>query len=287
MGKYTGLFFGLTTVDMIYTVCRHVGNNEKLKAQSLRCYAGGPAANAAVAFSALNGESGLHTSLGEHPVAQLARDDLAEHGVELFDYVSDSSRLPVVSSIMVNAQSGDRAVVYTHNQQLLQNDFRSKEIDFSTVDVVLCDGHYLEDAVTFALMAKEADVVVVLDGGSWKPGFEKLLELADYAICSDDFFPPGCQSQDEVFSFLGRYSLAGCAISKGEKPIIFQQGLEQESIEVPAVEAVDTLGAGDILHGAFCYQIINHSFAQSLQNAAQIASQACRYPGTRAWIAHQ
>jgi sugar/nucleoside kinase (ribokinase family) len=48
---------------------------------------------------------------------------------------------------------------------------------------------------------------------------------------------------------------------------------------------VDTLGAGDILHGAFChYHVAGQSFPQALRSAAEIATLACRHLGTRAWI---
>ena len=59
----------------------------------------------------------------------------------------------------------------------------------------------------------------------------------------------------------------------------------QSSIAVPNVETVDTLGAGDIFHGAFCHFILSNSYRRSLEAAAKVASESCRYFGTRQWIA--
>jgi sugar/nucleoside kinase (ribokinase family) len=53
------------------------------------------------------------------------------------------------------------------------------------------------------------------------------------------------------------------------------------------VAAVDTMGAGDIFHGAFCYFFsIGYGFEESLERAAEIASESCRYRGTREWAEH-
>jgi sugar/nucleoside kinase (ribokinase family) len=52
------------------------------------------------------------------------------------------------------------------------------------------------------------------------------------------------------------------------------------------VEAVDTLGAGDIFHGAFCHAYAGGlGFSASLASAAEVASRACAFWGPRAWIA--
>jgi sugar/nucleoside kinase (ribokinase family) len=50
------------------------------------------------------------------------------------------------------------------------------------------------------------------------------------------------------------------------------------------IKPVDTLGAGDIFHGAFCHYILQNDFPVSLERAAEIASLSCTSLGTRAWI---
>jgi sugar/nucleoside kinase (ribokinase family) len=48
---------------------------------------------------------------------------------------------------------------------------------------------------------------------------------------------------------------------------------------------VDTLGAGDILHGAFCYySSLGQVFQEALTNAVRVASESCRFRGTREWM---
>ena len=76
--------------------------------------AGGPATNAAVAFSQLgrSNQAILSSVLGEHPLAGLLREDLQGQGVIISPtYRQAGWDRPPVSSIVVSASSGDRAVI--------------------------------------------------------------------------------------------------------------------------------------------------------------------------------
>ncbi|PMB30496.1 ribokinase, partial [Fischerella thermalis CCMEE 5319] len=48
--------------------------------------------------------------------------------------------------------------------------------------------------------------------------------------------------------------------------------------------AVDTLGAGDIFHGAFCHYVLRENFLDALASAAKIAAFSCQFFGTRRWM---
>jgi sugar/nucleoside kinase (ribokinase family) len=99
--------------------------------------------------------------------------------------------------------------------------------------------------------------------------------------------PPGCSSRDEVIQFLKNCGVANIAITNGSAPIEFLFGQSSGSIRVPEVDVVDTMGAGDILHGAYChFAAMGRDFVDSLTQAAQIASESCRYAGTREWMKH-
>ena len=282
MGK--GLFLGLTTIDILYGVGSHPSPNEKLKAEWQLTYAGGPAANAAVTFSALGHESHLCSGLGNHPAAELALRDLAEHGVRFHDCAADPEAHPVLSSILVNSITGDRCVIYSNTDER----YLLGEVDYNSYlsgcEILLLDGYYLSQAVMLARLARQCGVKVVFDGGSWKNGLDNLLPYVDYAICSENFLPPGCIDPQSVFAYLSRHEITGCAVSRGGNALTACEGGRVYLTEVAEVNAIDTLGAGDILHGAFCSYILSRSFKDSLEKAAAIASESCRYYGTRQWI---
>lgn len=280
----TGLFVGLTTVDIFNYVARYPKSNEKMRGRDQLIVGGGPAANAAVAYAAFGNTTRLVTGLGEQPLAALAAKDLHDHRVELVDLVENPETLPVLSSIIVDESTGNRSVVYseTGGRRLLSN--ADLEVLLQGCSVLMADGYYLDKAIELATLANSLGVPVVLDGGSWKMGLEELIPFVDYAICSANFFPPGCETSESVFSYLRGMGVANLAISGGGGPIYGWSKGSSSQISVEQVEVLDTLGAGDILHGAFCHYIGEHDFFQSLHLAAKVASYSCTVRGTRAWI---
>jgi sugar/nucleoside kinase (ribokinase family) len=153
--------------------------------------------------------------------------------------------------------------------------------------IVMVDGHYMEACQAWAAAARTCGTPVVLDGGSWKDGTEALLKSVHTAICSADFMPPGCSSRNEVIQFLKNCGVTNIAITNGSAPIEFVFGKSSGSIRVPEVDVVDTMGAGDILHGAYChFAAMKRDFVDSLTQAARIASESCRHAGTREWMKH-
>lgn len=116
----------------------------------------------------------------------------------------------------------------------------------------------------------------------------KLLPFLDTAICSGDFRPPGCRKEDDVFEFLAAHKISRIAITRGSEPIRFVEEGKRGEIPVRQVRPVDTLGAGDIFHGAFCYHAArqDETFRSALAAASRVATFSCRYPGTRSWMQH-
>ncbi|MGI8647273.1 MAG: hypothetical protein DLM55_09580 [Acidimicrobiales bacterium] len=45
------------------------------------------------------------------------------------------------------------------------------------------------------------------------------------------------------------------AVTRGSDPIIWQTGTGLGKVDIPTISVVDTLGSGDVLHGAFSYAI--------------------------------
>ncbi len=281
---HKGVFLGLATADIVYYLPHHPRNNQKIKAERQLSFAGGPATNAAVTFAAFGNQASLITGLGMHPLAFMAKTDIADHFVHLIDCTDQPKRPPILASIMVDLSNGERSVVFSNTDvRKLRSDALGESI-LEDADILMLDGYYLPQAVQLAEMAKPLSIPVVLDGGSWKEGLEELLPLCDYAICSNNFFPPGCSQPECVLSFLQDRGVGSIAITRDGEPIIARHGGDTLDVPVMEIKAVDTLGAGDIFHGAFCHYILDHDFLTSLGRAAEVAGISCTSLGTRAWI---
>ncbi|MGE4560438.1 MAG: PfkB family carbohydrate kinase [Desulfobulbus sp.] len=282
---HKGIFLGLATADIVYYIPHHLHNNEKLKAERQIAYAGGPATNAAVAFAAFENDASLVTGLGQHSLAQVAKRDILDCKVQLIDCTDQPKRPPVLASIMVDLSTGDRAVVYSNTDLRKLRHDAVTETTLEYADLLMLDGYYLPQATQLAHWARTMRIPVVLDGGSWKEGMDKLLPLVDYAICSNNFLPPGCQQSDEVIRSLRQFGINHIAITRGGNSVVAHTEGVTSEIPVMPVQPVDTLGAGDIFHGAFCHYILEgNEFLLSLERAGEVASLSCTSLGTRAWI---
>lgn len=274
----------MVTLDLVYLSAKLPGNNQKVVASDYTVAAGGPATNAAVTFSYLGNQATILGVMGTHPITHLIRGDLERHGVAIADLDPATTEPPPVSSIIVTETTGDRAVISLNATKIqISSDQLPADIN-SGIDLVLIDGHQMTVGCAIAQLAKNKHIPVVIDGGSWKPGFENVLPFVDYAICSANFYPPGCRNSNEVMAYLAAVGIPHIAITQGEKPIQYYSLGVSSQIQVPQINAVDTLAAGDVFHGAFCHHILRQNFTDALTGAAKIASYSCQFFGTRQWM---
>jgi sugar/nucleoside kinase (ribokinase family) len=279
-----GLFAGMANIDFTYVVEEIPPRNAKIAVGNPLLTTGGPAANAAVTFAFLGGKAELATVLGQHPLAAVMHEDLRAAGVEVRDVAPERQTAPPVSAVLVIRGTGERTVIASGDKSFPSPQFACDPRWFQDLTIVLVDGLYMPVCVAVAAGAHARGIPVVLDGGSWKPGLPDLLPHVDLAVCSQDFRPPHCHDAQEVFDFLQAQGIARAAITRGEQPVIYADGGGRGEIAVPQVRAVDTTGAGDIFHGAFCwYAAQGKNFRDALAAAARVAAFSCQYLGARSW----
>ncbi|GAA4403602.1 PfkB family carbohydrate kinase [Fodinibacter luteus] len=276
---------GLATVDVVQAVERMPGANEKVVALGTRVEAGGPALNAAVTAALLGMPCRLVTGVGASPLGAVVRHDCAEHGVELVDVAGQGFELPV-STVLVTASSGERAVASRNaagaSGWALPARGDLEEL-LGGVSAVLVDGHHLPVARVVAAAAREHGIPVVADAGSWKPGLDGLLGDVDVLVASADLRPPSGGGLDELLA-LGPTWVARSA---GADPVrwLAADG-SSGTVDVPVVDVVDTLGAGDVLHGALLAEVGRHGMRDlpvALARAVGVAARSVTVAGVRGW----
>ena len=272
----SGIFVGLSTIDLIYTVdecpgcklksgCAQSGGSRRrtrdqcghrVQPSWRRCNAG---------FSA-----------DRHPLAALLKSELQRYQVEHIDLAPESDEPPAVSSVWVNLGEYDSD---------RNPDPAGRSVETGTARILMVDGHSMSACLAWASAARCRDTPVVFDGGSWKPGTEDLLRSVNTTICSADFRPPGCSDEASTIAYLRSAGVQQIAITHGANPIRVVAGSFTATVEVPHIEAVDTTGAGDIFHGAFCYFVCGGcEFVDVLRQASRVAAESCRFHGTREWM---
>ena len=296
---------GLATLDVVQHVDRVPGPDEKLVAHRLDVTFGGPAANAAATAAALGLPTVLVTALGTGQVARLVRDGLAAAGVHVVDLAAHTPGDPPVSTVLVTASTGQRAVVST-NASRRPDDLApaaAEAVDdlLDDATAVLVDGHHLAAGITVAGAARGRGIPVLADGGSWKPGLERLLAHVDVAILSADFVVPGrlapgaapapvvVPAPPDVLAAVAALGPRFVARSAGSGPVLVRlpSGVH-EQIAPPLVapdEVVDTLGAGDVLHGATAAALARGVDPMAaLREGIVLATQSVRHPGALGWV---
>ncbi|WP_029289580.1 PfkB family carbohydrate kinase [Cellulomonas sp. HZM] len=273
---------GLATLDVVQVVDALPAPDQKVVARDLAVAFGGPAANAAATAVALGVPATLVTALGRSPLGDLVRAALEERGVHVVDLLGGRAGAPAVSTVLVTAGTGERAVVSTNATGTadVHDVARLLPAVLDDAGAVLVDGHHLAAGVRVARAAR-AGVPVLLDGGSWKPGLEELLAHVDLALLSADFAAPGtAQVLPDLPgpAWVARSQGAGAVLVRGEADVVPPL--------VPADEVVDTLGAGDVLHGAMAAGLARGLTPRTaLEAAVDVASLSVRGRGALGWTA--
>ena len=272
----TILFAGRSTFDLGYICPRFPSENGKLSATRFWAGAGGCALNAAVTARALGSAVRLLTLLGTGPFADAARAELARYDVPFEDFAPGAEVLPV-SSIVVVPGNASRTIVDQQPPQSLSCTVDAEAL-LAGATMVLTDGWLPDLAVPLCRAARDRGIPVILDGGSWKPWLGDLMPHVDYALVSERFRPA-------TLPQIHALGPGHAAITRGERPIEWSDAAGTGTIAPPRVEAVDTLGAGDVFHGAFCHSLAGGAaFPQALHSAAAVAARSCETYGPRGWI---
>ena len=312
-----GLFIGLAVLDVIQLVDAPPGPDEKIVALDQAVAAGGPAANAAVAFAALGGRALLAAPVGAGPLAELIRADLTACGVELIDCAAAPTARgaaaagPSVSSCTISAATGERSVVSTNARARPDPAPLSALSDAVAAgapapDVVLIDGHNPPLARIGLDLAERVGALRLMDAGSWKDDAADLPGRCDVVAPSARFHPPGpagaLREPADVAAWLRGRGAGAVVLTRGSAPVLWWCGERSGSAAPPAVGAVDTLGAGDVFHGALALalaralpgrrsggggeaRIAPAALADAVASACAVAAASTEHFGTRAWIA--
>lgn len=282
-----GSFIGLTTVDIVFGFDRYPAEDTKNTANEYTVCAGGPASNAAVSFAYLGGDVRLISALGRSNISGVAKKDLMGHGVKHIDIAARSDCEPALSAIATVAKNASRTIFTSPSiDKDLAGPFDDGEVRsyVDGCDIVLVDGHQLPLANLAARRARDLGIPVVLDGDQFHQGIDELLPWVDVVIFGNSFCIDN-KSAHDIFLYFQSFGIKQVGATHGAEPIEFVSDGVAGVEFIPRVDAVDTLGAGDFLHGAFCYYYCKgKDFRQSLKLAARVASTSVTSFGTREWM---
>jgi sulfofructose kinase len=257
------LCIGHAVQDFVFNTPQLPQTAEKYRATGFSAVGGGPAATAAVAIVKLGGRAQLVARVGDDLVADVIQRELENYGVDCRYLRRFAGHQSSVSSVFVDRR-GERLIV-NHTDSALPADpaWLTSSVSLDEIDVVLADTRWPEGAAALLQRARQSGLPAVLDADTPVPKTGILIEAAthiafslaglkDYSGCTD-----AIDDIDRALHHIANRLKTWCCVTLGASGVLIVDGRtgrqDVQSLTIPAyaVEPVDTLGAGDVWHGAF------------------------------------
>lgn len=242
------LFIGHGYIDVTMKTDHMPAGDEKMVASDYAVSFGGNAVTAAFACSKLGHPIDLLTTVAPDWLGHMFMDMAHAYPVRVHPRKVARSSL---SFVLPN--NSKRAILRARDDNYLQTFPR---LDIATARVLHLDGHMADAALHYARIAREKGVLVSLDGGALRPHIEELVGFVDVAVVAEKL----CEQMSfSELDMLGWLKSRGCrigAVTSGEKGVLWydENGdiSTMPSLVVPREKIIDTSGAGDVFHGAYC-----------------------------------
>jgi sulfofructose kinase len=280
----SGVFcIGIAVLDFVYGLETLPTRAEKHRARDLAVVGGGLAANAAVAVARLGGQAWMATRLGDDLTGDAIVAGLAEEGVD----TACCRRFPGLRSpsaaVLVDG-SGERMVVgYADPGMPVDPGWLPTRLPAGT-RAVLGDTRWPEGAAAIFGLARQSGLPAVLDADRAPPS-RALVEQASHIAFSLQGLRElsGRDDPRDGLAAVASTTPAWLAVTLGADGVLFQaDGGIAHSPAFP-VKAVDTLGAGDVWHGAFALALAqSRREGEAVRFASATAAIKCtRFGGRR------
>lgn len=277
---------GVAFLDNVFEADLPASDDSKTFARNYQQAGGGMAATASVAVAKLGGRASLWGRIGKDEAGERIRDGLARRGV-MIDTIRqiDGAQSPV-SSVIIGDKGARQAIVFPGRNLDSDPDWLPLG-RISEVSAILVDPRWPEAAMAALTRARENHIPAILDAdiGPY-PIPRELVELASHAVFSraglaqytdTSDIPAGLHKASEATDAL-------ISVTAGSDGFYCLSEDHSEIHHIPGldIEAVDTLGAGDVFHGAFALAIgEGKSVAVAGQFANTAAGLKCARSGGR------
>lgn len=279
---------GMAVLDRIFTVAALPSGATKLYATALREVGGGPASTAAAAIRRLGGDARLFARVGADTVGHAILAELAREGIDAAGVRRVAGAQSAWSAVAVDS-AGERLILNTPGAGL---DVAPDWIDAGSLagaGALLVDMGWPAGASHALRLARQAGVPSVLDADLGPhPAAASLIGLANHVVFSAAGLAHHSGTGDPADGLRRMRATAPCAVlgvTLGAEGCLWLDGDAVRRSVAPRVAVQDTLGAGDVFHGAYALALAERS---GLDDAARFANAAaalkCTRPGGRAGI---
>ena len=273
------LCLGASVVDFVFYLDALPQKAEKFGTERADIHGGGCAANAAVAISRLGGNAILAARLGDDMIGDMVIAGLASEGVDVAQVTRTEGARSSYSSVYVD-DKGERQIVNFRGAGLVLNTDWFTEIN--DIRAVLTDTRQIAPATIALDFARDLGVPGILDGEA--PVDPALLRAASHVAFSRQGLSsllPGLDPSDAVRKIAGDYDCWAC-VTDGEHGVWYTGPSDDGFVPAFPITPVDTLGAGDVWHGAFALALTQgQTETDAIRFANAAAALKCQKSGGR------
>ena len=249
---------------------------------------GGQVASALVACQKLGLRTTYVGSVGDDDGARVQIESLRRAGVDLTNLQVRRGCPTQSAYILVDGESGERTVLWRRDDCLRIDPAQITPEQITCARLLHIDGHDTPAVEHGARIAREAGLPVSVDVDTIYDGFDQVLPLVDYLVGSSEF-PRRWTGEDDPFRALEmiqeEYGMRVAAMTLGEWGALARSAGRFYYSPGYAVDCIDTTGAGDVFHGAFCYAVLRgFSLENALEFSNAMAALNCTALGARGGI---
>jgi len=250
---------------------------------------GGQVASALVTCAKLGLRGKYIGTVGDDERGRIQMESLRESGLNLDDVEIRRNCANQSAYILIDQTTGERTVLWKRDECLrIDADALTAE-KIASARLLHIDGHDTPAVARAAEIARELGIPVSVDVDTIYHGFDRVLPHVDYLVASSEF-PERWTSERDPFRALAviqdEYGMKVAAMTLGARGALARA--EGRFIYSPGfvVNCIDTTGAGDVFHGAFCYAVLQDMpLGTALEFSNAMAALNCTAFGARGGIA--
>jgi sugar/nucleoside kinase (ribokinase family) len=276
------LCIGMPVRDLTFRVDGLPARGSKENASHFDEICGGNALNGAIGIARLGGRASICGPMGDarETTSRYIFEKMAEEGIETKHIVHMPGLVTPISNIMIDP-SGERTIVTFRDPELWKVHLPDADTLLDDCDAILTESRCAAFCTDLCAEARRRGIPVIVDVDRAMSLREGLLTASSHLVFSSEPLQEtaGVADDGEALKKIARLTQSFLAGTRGAQGTIWLDEYQtlQQTPAFP-VHTVDTLGAGDVFHGAFALAITEK---QDLRAALRFASAAAALKCTR------